>query len=74
MFLGPRPGVRSGLQWLAQASSNVCGRSRSEGVLDLEDSVRSRTASVEWNVPGKCGPHGELFFFLIKKGAGDDAG
>ena len=24
-------------------------------------------ASVEWNVPGKCGPHGELIFFLIKK-------
>ena len=26
-----------------------------------------RKASMEWNVPGKCGPHGELFFFLIKK-------
>ena len=26
-----------------------------------------RTASVEWNVPGKYGPHGELFYFLIKK-------
>ena len=26
-----------------------------------------RTASMEWNVPGKCGPHGELFFFLIQQ-------
>ena len=25
------------------------------------------TAPVEWNVPGKHGPHGELFFFLIEK-------
>ena len=41
-----------------------------EGVwpnLDPLDSVCLRTASVEWNVPGKYGPHGELFFFLIKK-------
>ena len=26
-----------------------------------------RTASMEWNVPGKCGPHGELFCFLFQK-------
>ena len=26
-----------------------------------------RTASVEWNVPGKYGPHGELFFILSQK-------
>ena len=26
-----------------------------------------RTASVEWSAPGKYGPHGELFFFLIQK-------
>ena len=41
-----------------------------EGVwpyLDQWDSVCLRTASGEWNVPGKYGPHGELFFFLIKK-------
>ena len=25
-----------------------------------------RTASMEWNAQGKCGPHGELFFFLIQ--------
>ena len=25
--------------------------------------VRLRTASTHWNVPRKCGPHGELFFF-----------
>ena len=29
--------------------------------------VYSRTASMESNVPGKYGPHGELFFFLIQK-------
>ena len=22
---------------------------------------------MEWNVPGKYGPHGELFFFLFQK-------
>ena len=26
-----------------------------------------RTASVEWNVPGKYGSHGELFFSLIQR-------
>ena len=31
------------------------------------DSVRLRTTSTHWNVPGKCGPHGKLFFFLVKK-------
>ena len=35
--------------------------------LDSMDSVCLRTASMEWNVPGKYGPHGELFFFLIQK-------
>ena len=49
-----------------------------EGVwpqLDPWDSVRLRTASTCWNVPRKCGPHGELFFFLLRKepvGASDD--
>ena len=41
-----------------------------EGVwpyLDPWDSVRLRTASTQWNVPRKYGPHGELFFFLLKK-------
>ena len=31
------------------------------------DSVCLRTASMEWNVPEKYGPHGELFFLLIQK-------
>ena len=31
------------------------------------DGVCLRTASVGWNVPGKYGPHGGLFFFLIQK-------
>ena len=35
--------------------------------LDPWDSVCSRKASTHWNVPGKYGTHGELFFFLIKK-------
>ena len=35
--------------------------------LDPWGSVRLRTASTHWNVPGKYGPHGELIFFLIKK-------
>ena len=35
--------------------------------LDPWDSVRLLTASTHWNVTGKYGPHGELFFFLIQK-------
>ena len=35
--------------------------------LDALDSVRLRTASTQWNVPGKHGPIGELLFFLIMK-------
>ena len=35
--------------------------------LDPMDSVCLRTASMEWIVPGKYGPHGELLFFLIQK-------
>ena len=41
-----------------------------EGVwLDLDpwDVVRLRTSSCFWNTPRKYEPHGELFFFLIKK-------
>ena len=36
--------------------------------LDPTDSVFLRTASMEWNVPGKCGPHGELFFLPDSQG------
>ena len=35
--------------------------------LDPWESVRLRTASTCWSVPRKYGPHGELFFFRIKK-------
>ena len=38
--------------------------------LDPWDSVRLRTISKQWNVPGRYGPHGELFFFLLKKESG----
>ena len=34
--------------------------------LDPWDSVRLRAASTHRNVPQKYGPHGELFFFLLK--------
>ena len=34
--------------------------------LDAWDSVRLRTTSSQWNVPGRYGPYGELFFFLLK--------
>ena len=65
------------LEVLAQCSVDGVGFLQSlwekpiwEGVwpyLDPMDSVCSRTASVGWTVPGKYGPHGELFFFLIQK-------
>ena len=29
--------------------------------------MRLRRASTQWNVPGRYGPYGELFFFLLKK-------
>ena len=35
--------------------------------LDAWDSVRLRTTSSQWNVPGRYGRYGELFFFLLKK-------
>ena len=41
-----------------------------EGVsfyLDPWDCVRLRTASTHMDVPGKYGPHGELFFSILKK-------
>ena len=41
-----------------------------EGVqpcLDSWDVVLLRTSSSYWNVPGKYGPHSELFVFLIRK-------
>ena len=63
-------GGRSVLKWPVLASLKVCGKPIWEGVwpfLDPMDSVCLRTASMEWNVPGKHGPHGELSFFLIKK-------
>ena len=35
--------------------------------LDPMDGVCLRTASMEWNVSGKYGPHGERFFSLSQK-------
>ena len=34
--------------------------------LGATDSVRLRTASTQWPVPGRYGPHGNLFFFLVE--------
>ena len=31
------------------------------------DSAQLRTTSSQWNVPGRHGPYGELFFFLLKR-------
>ena len=36
-------------------------------IWDAMDTVCLRTASMEWNVLDKYGPHGELLFFLIQK-------
>ena len=63
------------LQWSAVVwAPRFCKRCEEvpfwEGVwfcLNPWSSVRLRAASTYWNVPGKYGPHGELFFFLIKK-------
>ena len=35
--------------------------------LDAWDSVRLRTTSTQWNVPGRYGPYGELFFFFLEQ-------
>ena len=35
--------------------------------MDACDCVRLRTAPSHWNVPQQYGPHGELFFFLLKE-------
>ena len=55
------------LHWVALASSNSYGRSRSGRGRCPNLDPMDRTASMEWNVPGTYGPHGELFFFLIQK-------
>ena len=46
----------------------LCGQQDFAGFAwTLWDSVRLRPAFTCWNVPGKYGPHGELFFFPFKK-------
>ena len=49
---------------------NLWGKPIWEGVwpcMDPMDSVCLRTASMEWNVPGKYGRMASSFFFLIEK-------
>ena len=48
-------GFRSGPRVVRQTFVDAC------------HSVQLRTASTQWNIPGKSRPHGELFFFLIQK-------
>ena len=54
----------------------TCGRAGSGLIPDLWgeflwevawDRVRLRTPSAQWNLPGRYGPCGELFFFLLMK-------
>ena len=52
--------------WCQMCGPNFCGKDVGL-TLDPRDGVRLRTASTHWNVPRKYGPHGELFFFFLKK-------
>ena len=36
-------------------------------LLDAWVTLHLRTTSLKWNVPGRYGPHGELFFFHLEK-------
>ena len=60
--------VSSGLRRLPPTSVGEADLGGSLALLGSPwDGVCLRIASVEWNVPGKYGPHGELFFFLFQK-------
>ena len=65
------------LQWLLLVSSKVCGRNPIwEGVwshLDLMDSVCLRTASVEWNAPGKYAAARRALFLPDSEETGSEA-
>ena len=52
--------------WCQGCGANICVK-RFVPIWPTWDSVRLRTASTLWDVPGKCGPYGELFFFLTKE-------
>ena len=61
---------RGGCNGLQKCGQNMWEGAYWEGVLlclDPWDVLRLRTSSSYWNVPGKYGPHSELFFFLVKK-------
>ena len=60
--LWPR-GLRHGTRDVEQAFVEMC----LAPFWFLGTGVRLRTTSSQWNVPGRYGPHGELFFFLLKK-------
>ena len=67
-FFGPRTLVEGAiLQWPALASFKVCGRSRSGRAFGLAWIRWIVCVYAQWNVPGKYGRHGELFFFLIQQ-------
>ena len=62
-------GGRSVLQWLAPkfvGKADLGGRLGPTWIQWVV-CVCLRTASMEWNAPGKHGPHGDFFFFLVDK-------
>ena len=44
----------------------ACDRVVSD-LMEAWDSARLPTTSTQWNVPGRYGPYGKLFFFLLEK-------
>ena len=58
---------RNGGRWLPPKFLGKADLGGRLAYLDPTDSTCLRTASLEWNVPGKYGPHVELFFDRIQK-------
>ena len=57
----------NGCCWLPPKFVEIADLGGRLALLGPWESVCLRTASLEWNVPGKYGPYGELFFCLIQK-------
>ena len=60
----------SAFHWLLHFFHRIVGETDRGGAFGptwIRWIVCLRTASMEWNVPRKYGPHGELFFFLIQR-------
>ena len=70
LLLGPADSgvnLRDILRYASRRSGRIFEIFSSKGHLDPWDSVRLRTASTQWNVPGKYGARCEVFFFLLKR-------